>query len=1404
MPTHKYPWKRFWCPRGDTYHVDEEGYLSNPDSTGYLNFNRHLVSLESLSSKHCLILLGEPGIGKSTEIRETVESLNHDKLNVNKTFLRVDLAGYSSEDRLVREVFEEEGFRDFKNGVGEFTLFLDSFDECLIQIKTLADIIIQQVRKTDASRFFLRIGCRTARWPAYLEKAFSEFWSDSDISAHELTVLRQVDVESAASFEGLSADDFVNSIRKSKIQPLASRPVTLMLLFTLHKEDNRDKEDMISLYERGCRTLCTEGNDGRKLKAADSSLSTDVRLAIASRVAAFSTFCRKNSVWLDKESDRPETAFLPSEITSGTEWVNDCEVQISEKQLSEVFDTGLFTGFGRSLVGFTHSTIQEFLAAHYLMRRKMPIDQLSSLMKHPGDTSGRIVPQFLGVATWLMRMFPLLVKEFAVSDVIKTIRQDGILLAEDEKKLLVEGWLSEIKSGKLSADSYAVNSDLHVLRHGELESQLRPWIENSANGLDVRRQAISLAVACSLEGLYKIIGKVALDKGEPTRLRVIALRCLREVDDPHVRASLIPLIKTDNIEDPDDEIRGCALSVCWPDLLSLELLLEIITPPRRSNFIGVYRMFLDHAFIEKARSEHLPGLLDWATKEQRDLLSNYDWERIIENLTERAWEHLESRVVFEAFVSLILSEAKRHNHFLSEYFRRKGDQFLVDQAERRYNVAESIISRLEDLDRGITILLPYATNLLSSADILWLTRVVIEHKDATLKEAAAKLIRILYWPGDTKHYDAVVNAYDLSIELRKELGPLSVILDSPEAEAMKNGYREHKRLTERPIRKRARIHPPIDQRILSDLGSIEAGDFAEWVTLVSDLSRKSDESHVYSNIHLDITKFECWIDSLEEVRNRIVQCAEFFLINADPKPSQWIGSNEMPSIALAGCMALNLLLRIRPRTLELFDITVWKKWSSTIVALGWWIRQEDESSLRNLLAVVMNCGKIELLDALNLVIDKEDQSREQVSSLDLIEHCWCLEVEQLLMQKLGETHLKCSTIKELLTILLSHSSQIARSHAISLLQGADSAIEGDFVIAVSSAQALINQTDDSAWGTVLPLILQNEVFGKEVILGIASRHNERLSKILNALDESQLAVLYRWLISKFRPEEDPDFEGSHSVSPREEVARFREIVLDELKRRGTENSAGLIAGISEEFPQYPGLRYVARAAKDKTLEETAPRLTPNEFWQLVQDPEKCILNNGVQLLDLILRGLKKLQAELQGEIPLSRFLWNEFGEKGSKKVAPKEEDDLSDFVVSNLRRHVGGMAIAVNREVVIRKGVPGVSGHRTDIYFDAFVDGSGNDELTKISAIVEVKRCHNSEVKRAMETQLVNRYMQQNKCAYGLFLVGWFHCESWQNQSGPIRSLSIQEARDSFVKQAKELSSEGRVVRAFVLDVTLS
>jgi hypothetical protein len=147
--------------------------------------------------------------------------------------------------------------------------------------------------------------------------------------------------------------------------------------------------------------------------------------------------------------------------------------------------------------------------------------------------------------------------------------------------------------------------------------------------------------------------------------------------------------------------------------------------------------------------------------------------------------------------------------------------------------------------------------------------------------------------------------------------------------------------------------------------------------------------------------------------------------------------------------------------------------------------------------------------------------------------------------------------------------------------------------------------------------------------------------------------------------------------------------------------------------------------------------------------------------------------------------------------------------------------IIANREVELRRGfrckpeertdihvdaVGGNPGERTDIHVDAVIQLPTGETYDCITVIIEVKGYWHEHLQTAMKSQLVHRYLADNACKYGLYLIGWFSCPQWDSEDSRNKKIpqkNIDEAKIHFDRQAEMLSTSGNVVRAYVMNTAL-
>ena len=78
----KLPWKRYWIPLGDEIScgIEGGGFFDDPekDPLWSSNSSAKCLSDKDLQDAPLLVLLGEPGLGKSVSVEQAFPNVDHD------------------------------------------------------------------------------------------------------------------------------------------------------------------------------------------------------------------------------------------------------------------------------------------------------------------------------------------------------------------------------------------------------------------------------------------------------------------------------------------------------------------------------------------------------------------------------------------------------------------------------------------------------------------------------------------------------------------------------------------------------------------------------------------------------------------------------------------------------------------------------------------------------------------------------------------------------------------------------------------------------------------------------------------------------------------------------------------------------------------------------------------------------------------------------------------------------------------------------------------------------------------------------------------------------------------------------------------------------------------------------
>ena len=1407
MPEQTYNWTRFWYLRERSIVLTQERCLYDPESEWGKVRNSGAVAFGEIAEVPCLVLLGEPGIGKTCTMRAACEVVEPEAQQSGNKTLWLDLRSYGTEDRICNDLFESRKFLSWEQGDHVLHVFLDSLDECLLRIDNVLVMLIDKLKRCPVGRLRLRLLCRTAEWPDSLEDELRTLFGKDAVNVYKLAPLRVTDIAEAATAVGLNEADFLAAIDRSGVVSFAARPITLDFLLRTYSKSGELPTDRRELYLRGCGQLCEEYNASRRGSRQTGNLTAGQRIAVAARIAALTSFSNRNTVWTGHSyDDVPEGAILVQELCGGTEEADGARFEIDAAAIEETLQTALFSTGGPNCLSWSHRSYAEFLAARYLIQRNVGLLQVMSLIVHGADPEGRLVPQLHGTVAWLATMDRQVFERIVTVDPEVLLRSDAAMWDDDGREALVRALLQAYDEEVLLDSDWGLRKQYENLLHPKLAEQVRPYICDTSKGDVVRRVAIDIAEHCRLTELQDDLVRIALARQESRQARINAAYAISKIGDNQAREQLRSLVTDSDDDDPDDELKGCTLRALWPGLITLEDLFAAVTPPKQDDLFGSYTRFLRDELAPHIEPGGLPAALGWVEKQDPSRRLPYPFDHLINAIMLIAWESLDVPTVLDAFARTALSRLKHHDAIVGDYHDRTFAELLGENTEMRRRVLSKVFSILSDPEE-VWILITSATPLATASDMPWLADQLHDVTGQHEQSVVAHLMRRVFIIDDSTHREIVLREVEKSPVLAEAftLWITPVELDSAEAERSRKLY--YDMLEQDSVSKTPRtLEPPPAERVLRLLESYEEGNVDAWWQLNREMTLEPDSMRYGNELESDLRELPGWQEANRETRLRIVRAAEDYVAKADPHTERWLCTNKVHRPAFAGYRALLLLQHQSPHSLQAIPDEAWQKWAPMIVAYPIITGTGDEAPHQSLVREAYEHAPEEVIDTLMLLIDDENEDSEYLHITRKIESCWDDRLGQALLAKAQDPDLKPEFLRSLLSDLMDHRVHGARAYAQSLITTPPPEATNLRARSVAAASALMNHTEHAGWSALWPVMEQHPNFGREVVESRAVSSGVAGHSFLSRLNEQQLADLYIWMVNQYPPSGDPEHdENWWWASPRDNAASLRDAMLRQLQDRGTPEACAAIEHIIETFPGfYDRLKWLRHRARELTRARTWTPPRPVDILNLASHPELRLIQGGDQLIEVIVESLERLQQKLHGETPAAIDLWNEMP---GGKYKPKDEPRMSDYVKRHLQDDLKDRGVVVNREVEIRRREGQTSGQETDIHVDAVLLGPEGRVRDCISAIIEVKGCWNQELQTAMETQLVRRYLRDNRCQQGLYLVGWFMCEQWDDEDyrkGRTPKMTPAEMQTELNAQAAGLSTHHNVcVASFVLNAAL-
>lgn len=443
--------QRNWLQRSDGEGIEPKSYTT-----------------DMLTECQALVLLGEPGVGKSFELK----ALSDWERSGGEFGIYQLLRQLSSPDELQERVMariDKAGERP-ASGV---LLYLDALDEARCSQDALA-VALQELLRALTLRLGqpprLRLTCRTAHWPEGLERGLKTLYKSAfcvatlqSLSKHEAAVLAEDWLKIGAKGDPLSGERLIDAMYFNHVGFLAEQPITLKMVCEL-PDPTKELGSRVSVFSKGITKLAREWDDQQEDAVANRrSLSSKHALRCATWLAALAMFSCDRDQWPGDVPDEDVLLKLAEVLATTT------------KDLHAVIRSALFVATrGLSPLRarqFAHQSFSDFLAARWLAEEAQSDVWRVVLLTQ----EGRISREMQSVASWLAVLHTSFRRYATEMDPLILLGPDTRNLSPEERAGLFERLMREVQKGEQPFMT-ALNSREEYLNLAGAERELARWL----------------------------------------------------------------------------------------------------------------------------------------------------------------------------------------------------------------------------------------------------------------------------------------------------------------------------------------------------------------------------------------------------------------------------------------------------------------------------------------------------------------------------------------------------------------------------------------------------------------------------------------------------------------------------------------------------------------------------------------------------------------------------------------------------------------------------------------------------------------------------------------------------------------------------------------------------------------
>lgn len=1445
--------------------LDDEGFLDSqvPIRTSLVEAcPGDLLSLRAASEAPALVVLGEPGIGKSTALRAIAEHVRTRGAEV------VWLDGADlAEETFADELGAHVGGRLATGAVAGaardgLTVVIDALDESAI-VRRFPRRLREALARRDLASLRLVLGCRTADVPVDLADTLEQSFGMGMVFA-DLAPLRRSDAVLLASSLDAPGEELISAAVRIGAGSLASIPLTLGLLVQEFLENGILGLSARELFERGVTTLLDTSRSG--FSTRDSS-TVDQRRAVAERVAAAMLLSGKRTVFVGRELDVGKQDLRAGEVSDGFERTASGQFAVTPSVVNATLATALFGGRGTDRFAFVHASQAAFLAAWYLRRHepRVPRRQLEGLLLVAAPDGSKTVPVPLReLAAWLACLDPTAGAWLAETDPESMVGHESYLDSDELRAAVVRALLLRAEEFELGERSWSKGIDLS---HPGLAAQvlvvLNEFDAQPAEWKDFARCRVALRLArhASSPELTERLIRIAESTGWNAHLGSLAVeaalahgansipklnRLLRELADPVFARR----------RDPDDELRGYLLDGLWPEHIGIAEVLSALKP-RQSQLFGMYWAFL-RRFPEQLDDAHLAAALQWAvegaSRDAATAVESVDEEplpddrpigaidaMLAEGLVERALASARALEFIAYAAALAWPRLDRYDQptlpsSLDEVQAGRPttpQRRAFAEALLRHKAGLSAHPRI-DIWRMVrewrTPRLPLSDNelagrssLLDPADFAWAVERAkeLEEMQPPLAGAMAELAGLLFSPYN-------VEAVELASRQRGTIvwEHLARWFDAVELHSeLANRLREQHSWTtenEQPHAEIGEAAGAFREDLLQQYARVVDGDWTQFWRLAGSLQFDPDTARGRRQLGDRLLSFPAVSVLPADAPAQLVAPARAFLLHEHDHADEWLGTDKYDRRAWAGYLALALL--DEANQLESVPIERMKAWTGAILWM-WSVPSQtaDPARKSRLLGRAIGADPPRMAELLPRYVRGELRRGASVSELEAfdlaavqaIQAAWT-EIIVELYAALLPLDAAVSSVADPSHPLTGFSSDEERSRgrsawqqlfrglaladppAAEVLATSWAAMDGDAGVKSLAATAIVVLL--STDGAAWRRLVAT-VQADQVLgreVAAAIVGGHYDVALLAELDERELGDLYVWLATVYPPERD---EPEHlGVSWVTPAAQARHFRDGVLTAIANRATEDAVLVLSSLREQFPSRIIVLSNLVRARLGVFASAWEPPSAAEV-----QSLLENARRRLvrsgeELALLIHEALQAVEVEFCRTGQLLWDRLPkvDGAPRPWVPKPEAALSTFLAHDLQLRLHDRGVAVNREVLVKQTDPYGAGDRPDILVEATTRVENASIPVVHRVAIEVKGSWNRDVLTAQRDQLALRYLPEAQTGVGLYVVGWYPKELW-DPADYRRGRVAKATREELFAELSAQASEIRSTTAVVV-----